>query len=150
MEASASRKKKGNVDFEAAIGTKDQVKGIKEQSPLANFAATTLFIFTSLHNEAMAEEVPDDPHQAEVVGFPFELLPLELQAHVLGFVPPLDLLLHVALVCRWDHPPPFSSLNANVWLTCAAAQGVARTDVRRGRVASRPPARVRRTAARRH
>ncbi len=48
----------------------------------------------------MAEEVgQDDPRPAEAVGFPFGLLPLELQAHVLGFVPPLDLL-HAALVCR--------------------------------------------------
>lgn len=61
-------------------------------------------MFTQL--QTMAEEgAQDEPHPAEAVGFPFELLPLELQAHVLGFVPPLDLLLHAALVCRWVHLP---------------------------------------------
>jgi hypothetical protein len=30
----------------------------------------------------------------------FGLLPVELQVHVLGFVPPLDVLLNASLVCR--------------------------------------------------
>jgi hypothetical protein len=34
-------------------------------------------------------------------GMPILALPLELQVHVLGFVPPRAVLLAVALVCRY-------------------------------------------------